>query len=86
MLGAHTRIRCEQLQCCRYTLPEAKARPLIQSVDTAWRKSVTALESLHSALHDLEAKSAKVLISRGAVPPTMQARIEEKRTQCAAIL
>ena len=66
----------------RYTVPEKDAKPLIQAVDTACQSAAASLVQLHNNLCDMEAKNAKVLISRGAVPQTMQTRLEEKQKQC----
>ena len=64
-------------------MPEKAARPLIQAVDAACQKAATVLVQLHNNVCDMESKNAKVLISRGALPQTMQTRFDQKHRQCA---
>ena len=42
----------------------------------------TALEYLHESLCTREKKNAKLLVSRGALPASVQAAYEEQKQQC----
>lgn len=66
-------------------MPSKQSAVLKQAVEASFSKSSTVLVELHDKLLDMEAKNASITISRGAVPPTMQSKFEQKKKQCALL-
>lgn len=65
----------------RYTMTPERSRALWRMSERVFGNACNALEYLHESLCSREKKNAKLLISRGALPASVQAAYEEQKQQ-----
>ena len=70
----------------RYTMTPERSRALWRMSERVFAKACDALEYLHDSLCVREKKNAKLLVSRGALPTSVQAAYEEQKQQCGPML
>lgn len=65
----------------RYTMTPERSRALWRMSERVFARACDALEHLHDSLRMRERKNSKLLVSRGALPTSVQAAYEEQKQQ-----